>query len=197
MILWLRKLPHCTHECGTSSRSSLARRERRERRSSRAAPPGRSPAPGSPRRCPCTPARGHGPRSLANLAGTLILGWVVVAKERWRPLVGTGFCGALTTFSTFQVQLVELGDDGHVPLAAAYLAVSVAVGLAGRGGRSEDWRGDDRLGRDDAGRLARRLPALARRAALLAPRGTLAVNLTGAFAAGVLDRRRASARPRC
>ena len=35
----------------------------------------------------------------------------------------------LTTFSTFQVQLVELGDDGHVPLAAAYLAVSVACGL--------------------------------------------------------------------
>jgi fluoride ion exporter CrcB/FEX len=28
------------------------------------------------------------------------------------------------------VQLVELGDDGHVPLAALYLAVSVIVGLA-------------------------------------------------------------------
>ena len=67
---------------------------------------------------------------LANVAGSLILGWVVVAKQRWRPLVGTGFCGALTTFSTFQVQLVELGDDGHVPLAAAYLAVSVICGLA-------------------------------------------------------------------
>jgi CrcB protein len=67
---------------------------------------------------------------LANLAGSLILGWVVVAKQRWRPLVGTGFCGALTTFSAFQVQLVELGDDGHVPLAAAYLAISVICGLA-------------------------------------------------------------------
>jgi fluoride exporter len=69
----------------------------------------------------------------ANIAGALILGWVVVAKDRWRPLVGTGFCGALTTFSTFQVQLVELGDDGHVPLAAAYLAVSVVCGLAAAG----------------------------------------------------------------
>jgi CrcB protein len=67
---------------------------------------------------------------LANVIGTLILGWVVVAKTHWRPLVGTGFCGALTTFSTFQVQLVELGDDGHVPVAAAYLVVSVACGLA-------------------------------------------------------------------
>ena len=65
-----------------------------------------------------------------NIAGALILGWVVVARAHWRPLVGTGFCGALTTFSTFQVQIVVLGDDGHVPLAAAYLAVSVVVGLA-------------------------------------------------------------------
>jgi fluoride ion exporter CrcB/FEX len=54
-----------------------------------------------------------------NLAGALILGWLVIARERWRPLVGTGFCGALTTFSTFQVQLVQLGDDGHVALAGA------------------------------------------------------------------------------
>jgi CrcB protein len=67
---------------------------------------------------------------LVNVVGTLILGWVVVARNEWRPLVGTGFCGALTTFSTFQVQVVELGDDGHVPQAAAYIAVSVAVGLA-------------------------------------------------------------------
>jgi CrcB protein len=67
---------------------------------------------------------------LANVAGSLILGWIVIARQRWRPLVGTGFCGALTTFSTFQVQLVVLGDEGHVPLAALYLAVSVLAGLA-------------------------------------------------------------------
>jgi CrcB protein len=64
-----------------------------------------------------------------NLLGSLLLGWIVVARARWRPLVGTGFCGALTTFSTFQVQIVVLGDDGHVALAAAYLAVSVVAGL--------------------------------------------------------------------
>jgi fluoride exporter len=64
-----------------------------------------------------------------NILGSLLLGWIVVARARWRPLVGTGFCGALTTFSTFQVQIVVLGDDGHVALAAAYLAVSVVVGL--------------------------------------------------------------------
>jgi CrcB protein len=75
---------------------------------------------------------GHWPWAtfLANVLGTALLGWVVVARTRWRPLVGTGFCGALTTFSTFQVQVFVLGDDGHVPLAVAYLAGSVACGLA-------------------------------------------------------------------
>jgi fluoride exporter len=67
---------------------------------------------------------------VVNIVGTLILGWVVVAKVAWRPLVGSGFCGALTTFSTLQVQVFELGDDGHVLLAAAYVAGSVACGLA-------------------------------------------------------------------
>jgi fluoride exporter len=73
----------------------------------------------------------------ANIAGAALLGWAVTRlQERMpltayrRPLLGTGFCGALTTFSTFQVQMVQLGDDGHVPLAAAYLAVSVVCGLA-------------------------------------------------------------------
>jgi CrcB protein len=65
----------------------------------------------------------------ANLVGTCILGWVVAA-DRWRPLVGAGFCGALTTFSTFQIETLKLIDHGHVPLAVAYLAVSVAAGQA-------------------------------------------------------------------
>jgi fluoride exporter len=67
-----------------------------------------------------------------NLAGTLLLGWLVVkvaAGAVWRPLVGTGFCGALTTFSALQVQVVQLAEDGHGALAATYLAVSVAAGL--------------------------------------------------------------------
>jgi CrcB protein len=66
---------------------------------------------------------------LANLVGTCILGWVVAA-DRWRPLVGAGFCGALTTFSTFQLETLKLIDHGHVPLGVAYLAVSVAAGQA-------------------------------------------------------------------
>jgi CrcB protein len=81
---------------------------------------------------PITP--GHVPWATfaVNIGGTLLLGWLVaaVAGGLWRPLIGTGFCGALTTFSTLQVQLVQLADGGHGGLAALYLAVSVATGLA-------------------------------------------------------------------
>ena len=78
---------------------------------------------------PVTPGVWPWATLIVNLVGTAILGWVVAA-DRWRALVGTGFCGALTTFSTFQVEIVQLAEGGHAPLAAAYLAVSVAAGLA-------------------------------------------------------------------
>ena len=71
-----------------------------------------------------------------NLAGAAILAWTVVrVGERLppstfiRPLLGTGFCGALTTFSTMQVEAVQLAHHGHAATAAAYLTISVAGGL--------------------------------------------------------------------
>jgi CrcB protein len=70
---------------------------------------------------------------LVNLAGAALLGWATVAlpaRGPARPLVGTGVCGALTTFSTFQLELYEQVDGGHVGLAAAYLAASLVGGLA-------------------------------------------------------------------
>jgi CrcB protein len=81
---------------------------------------------------PITPGALPWATLVANVAGSLLRGWLVttVAAGRWRPLVGTGFCGALTTFSGFQLQLVELADSGHAALAAVYLAVSIAAGLA-------------------------------------------------------------------
>jgi CrcB protein len=74
---------------------------------------------------------------IVNLAGSLVLGFVVVtALERgaptryFRPLVGTGFCGGLTTFSTFVVEMDLLVRAGHAGTAILYLAASLAGGLA-------------------------------------------------------------------
>jgi CrcB protein len=85
------------------------------------------------------PVTGHGwPWStfVVNLAGTILLGYFVTRlHERLppstfpRPLLGTGFCGALTTFSTLQVELIQLARHGHAALAAGYLAASVGGGL--------------------------------------------------------------------
>jgi CrcB protein len=73
---------------------------------------------------------------LVNVAGAALLGWVV-AGRRFHRLLGTGFCGALTTFSTLQLELLRMLDDDRFGLALAYVAASllagvVAVHVAGR-----------------------------------------------------------------
>ena len=72
-----------------------------------------------------------------NVAGAALLGWAVTRlQERLplsayrRPLLGTGVCGALTTFSTMQVELLGMIDAGDLVLAAGYATASVAVGFA-------------------------------------------------------------------
>ena len=74
---------------------------------------------------------------LVNVAGCALLAFFATRlQERLppavykRPFLGTGVCGALTTFSTLQVELVDMGRHGHALLAAGYLAASVAAGLA-------------------------------------------------------------------
>jgi CrcB protein len=67
-----------------------------------------------------------------NIVGAALLGYwftVLPHTQYRRPLLTTGFCGALTTFSTVQVELLEMLDAGRIGLAALYLAVSVAGGL--------------------------------------------------------------------
>lgn len=70
-----------------------------------------------------------------NTAGAFLLGLIVVAADlvpsRYlRPLVGTGFCGALTTFSAVVVSTDELVAHHHRGTAAWYLVASIVCGLA-------------------------------------------------------------------
>jgi CrcB protein len=71
-----------------------------------------------------------------NVVGAFLLGYFTTRlQERLplsayrRPLLGTGFCGALTTFSTMQVELLGMLDEDRVGLAAGYAAASIAAGF--------------------------------------------------------------------
>lgn len=73
-----------------------------------------------------------------NVIGCFLLGYFVTRlQERLpvtayqRPFLGTGFCGGLTTFSTFQVELLKMVESGYLGLAALYCTGSLAAGFAG------------------------------------------------------------------
>jgi CrcB protein len=76
---------------------------------------------------------------IINVSGSFILGFAsVVILERLRPeyqplylLVGTGFCGGFTTFSTFELETLKLVRDGGWAAALGNVLGSVLLGFLG------------------------------------------------------------------
>ncbi|HUR15574.1 MAG TPA: CrcB family protein [Mycobacteriales bacterium] len=81
----------------------------------------------------------NGATLAVNLLGALLLGLLVVAApHRWRPLLGTGFCGGLTTFGTVTVATADHGEVAYLAgsllggVGAAALGVALGHLLSGR-----------------------------------------------------------------
>ena len=73
---------------------------------------------------------------VVNIVGAFLLGYFTtrllerlpISSYR-RPMLGTGLCGGLTTFSTMQVETLKMLEHHHYGLAATYVSVSVVAGL--------------------------------------------------------------------
>jgi fluoride exporter len=77
---------------------------------------------------------------VANVSGAFALGYLSTRlQERLplsayrRPFAGTGVCGALTTFSTVQVELLDMLDAGSGGLAVGYAVASLVAGTLALG----------------------------------------------------------------
>ncbi|WP_408007613.1 fluoride efflux transporter CrcB [Pseudalkalibacillus sp. A8] len=71
-----------------------------------------------------------------NLIGCLFLGWftafIIKRKKIWPEiplLVGTGFTGSFTTFSTFSVETIQLLEQQMIMTAITYILISVFAGI--------------------------------------------------------------------
>lgn len=82
------------------------------------------------------PGRWPWPTFIVNIVGAFLLGYFAtrllerlpVSSYR-RPLLGTGLCGGLTTFSTMQVETVRMLEHHHYGLAIGYTVTSIVAGL--------------------------------------------------------------------
>lgn len=73
----------------------------------------------------------------ANTIGGFVVGLAVAyfadmrdLSPEWRLLVITGFCGGLTTFSTFSAEVVALLQEGDLPRAAAAIGLHLVASFA-------------------------------------------------------------------
>lgn len=69
-----------------------------------------------------------------NVAGSFLLGLIAVLlvnRPGWFLLLGTGFCGGFTTFSTFSIEALSLFEKGRPGAAIGYVCGSVLAGVVG------------------------------------------------------------------
>ena len=68
---------------------------------------------------------------LVNVLGSLILGLLLGLpyRPRLQLLVGIGFCGSLTTFSSWMVNCVDLLGSGHQLAAFGLIGMTLGLGL--------------------------------------------------------------------
>ncbi|WNZ13925.1 fluoride efflux transporter CrcB [Streptomyces sp. 11x1] len=72
---------------------------------------------------------------IVNVAGSLVLGVLTgavaagAASSHLQLLLGTGLCGALTTYSTFSYETLRLAQDGARLHAVVNVTASVVAGL--------------------------------------------------------------------
>ena len=80
-----------------------------------------------------------------NVVGSFILGVLAAITDRLDPAVaagvGIGFCGALTTYSTFSYETLRLLEDGARFYAVVYVGASLLAGFGavGLGWTLESW----------------------------------------------------------
>src|SRR5437773_9218321 len=73
---------------------------------------------------------------VVNVTGSLALGFLTGLAlyhglaNTPKAVVGTGFIGAYTTFSTYAYETVDVAERTSAPLAGAYAIVSIAAGVA-------------------------------------------------------------------
>lgn len=70
--------------------------------------------------------------ALVNLSGAFVLGIIAGAApgHAFTLIVGTGFLGAYTTFSTWMLESLLLGESGRINAAVVNVAGQLVVGLA-------------------------------------------------------------------